>query len=297
MKLRKDPKYIYWGLTALCVVVLSVIIAAVLRDFSGFYASCKRFLGILSPVIYGIASAYILNPVMKFFERCLLKLLRGRKMSEKTARSLSRGLSVALSMLFGIAVIYGFFALLLPNLVDSIAGIVANMSEYYKTVQNWLQNLSVEHPEYSGVINTFTDKVFEGLETWFQERVLNNLQNLVVTVTSQVFVVIKGAMNVLIGVVASIYMLSSKEKFQAQAKKIIVALMKRERADRLLEVGCVEALNFDGGQTAVMTFMGNQITRIGKYDGKTSARTTTEILGIGHSELIDPSIKPTYPEL
>ena len=68
-------------------------------------------------------------------------------------------------------------------------------------------------------------------------------------------------------------------------------------ADRLLEVGCVEALNFDGGQTAVMTFMGNQITRIGKYDGKTSARTTTEILGIGHSELIDPSIKPTYPEL
>ena len=57
MKLRKDPKYIYWGLTALCVVVLSVIIATVLRDFSGFYASCKRFLGILSPVIYGIAIA------------------------------------------------------------------------------------------------------------------------------------------------------------------------------------------------------------------------------------------------
>lgn len=56
------------------------------------------------------------------------------------------------------------------------------------------------------------------------------------------------------------------------------------------EKGCSVAFNLDGGQTAVMTFMGNQITRIGKYDGgKTAARTTTEILGIGHSELIDPA--------
>ena len=67
-------------------------------------------------------------------------------------------------------------------------------------------------------------------------------------------------------------------------------------ADKMLELGCTQALNFDGGQTAVMSFMGNQITRIGQYDGKTNARTTTEILGVGRSDLIDPTIKPTYPD-
>lgn len=66
-------------------------------------------------------------------------------------------------------------------------------------------------------------------------------------------------------------------------------------ADKMLAAGCKEALNFDGGQTAVMAFMGNQISRIGQYDGKTSARTTTEIIGVGRSELIDPTIKPNYP--
>ena len=61
-------------------------------------------------------------------------------------------------------------------------------------------------------------------------------------------------------------------------------------ADHMLEAGCMEALNLDGGQTAVMAFMGKQITRIGKYSGgKTSPRTTTEIIGIGHSDLIDPT--------
>ena len=69
-------------------------------------------------------------------------------------------------------------------------------------------------------------------------------------------------------------------------------------AQHMFDAGCKEALNLDGGQTAVMTFMGNQISRIGKYDGgKTSARTTTEIIGVGRSNLIDPTVKPSYPVL
>ena len=68
--------------------------------------------------------------------------------------------------------------------------------------------------------------------------------------------------------------------------------------NHMLKAGCTQALNLDGGQTAVMTFMGNQITRIGKYNGgRTSARTTTEIIGVGRSDLIDPTLKPGYPEL
>jgi len=39
--------------------------------------------------------------------------------------------------------------------------------------------------------------------------------------------------------------------------------------------------------------MGNQISRIGPYSGHgTNARPTTEIMGIGRSELIDPTIEP-----
>ena len=50
--------------------------------------------------------------------------------------------------------------------------------------------------------------------------------------------------------------------------------------------GCVECCNLDGGQTAVVIFMGKQLNRIGKYDGKTNARPTCEILGIGVSEQV-----------
>jgi len=85
---------------------------------------------------------------------------------------------------------------------------------------------------------------------------------------------------------------------EGRIKNVSVGVTIRFLAEHMLEAGCREALNLDGGQTAVMTFMGNQISRIGKYDGgKTSARQTTEIIGIGRSDLIDPTVKPSYPEL
>ncbi|HPJ01877.1 MAG TPA: phosphodiester glycosidase family protein [Candidatus Limiplasma sp.] len=52
--------------------------------------------------------------------------------------------------------------------------------------------------------------------------------------------------------------------------------------------GCQVAFNLDGGQTAVILFMGRQLNTIGAYDGQTSARRTTEILGIGTSASVPP---------
>lgn len=85
---------------------------------------------------------------------------------------------------------------------------------------------------------------------------------------------------------------------EGRIRNVSVGVTIQFLADHMLAAGCTQALNLDGGQTAVMTFMGNQISRIGKYSGgRTSARTTTEIIGVGRSELIDPTIKPSYPEL
>ena len=52
--------------------------------------------------------------------------------------------------------------------------------------------------------------------------------------------------------------------------------------------GCQVAFNLDGGQTAVMLFMGQQMNKIGVYNGKYCARPTSEVLGIGHSDQVPP---------
>ncbi len=51
--------------------------------------------------------------------------------------------------------------------------------------------------------------------------------------------------------------------------------------------GCQVAINLDGGQTAVMIFMGKQLNKIGSYDGgKTNSRPTSEVLAFGTSEQV-----------
>lgn len=51
--------------------------------------------------------------------------------------------------------------------------------------------------------------------------------------------------------------------------------------------GCQVAFNMDGGQTAVMVFMGKQLNQIGAYDGgKINSRPTSEVLGFGTSEQV-----------
>ena len=81
---------------------------------------------------------------------------------------------------------------------------------------------------------------------------------------------------------------------EGRMKKISVGVNIDWLADRMLEAGAQEALNLDGGQTALMTFMGTRITRIGRYaGGRTTPRETTEIMGIGYSSQIDPNGKLT----
>jgi hypothetical protein len=58
-------------------------------------------------------------------------------------------------------------------------------------------------------------------------------------------------------------------------------------AEKLLEKGCRTGFNLDGGQTATMVFMGEQIIHVGQTSGaNASARRAAEILGIGTSEQV-----------
>ena len=79
---------------------------------------------------------------------------------------------------------------------------------------------------------------------------------------------------------------------EGRMQKISIGVSISWLAEHMQAAGCVNALNFDGGQTALMTFMGKRITRIGRYaGGRTTPRETTEIMGIGHSDQIEPEWK------
>ena len=64
-------------------------------------------------------------------------------------------------------------------------------------------------------------------------------------------------------------------------------------AEKLLEKGCTEAFNLDGGQTACIVFMGHQLCKMKNGRGNLASRRTNEILGVGTSGLL-PALKDPW---
>ena len=57
-------------------------------------------------------------------------------------------------------------------------------------------------------------------------------------------------------------------------------------AEKLLEKGCSVGFNLDGGQTSSIVFMGHQLCKMTDQRKNTSSRRTSDILGVGTSDLL-----------
>ena len=64
-------------------------------------------------------------------------------------------------------------------------------------------------------------------------------------------------------------------------------------AEKLKDKGCTLGFNLDGGETACIVFMGHQLCRLKDRKKPLSSRRTSDILGVGTSELL-PAVKDPW---
>lgn len=237
MKRIRNNQYFHLGLMLLTVISVSILLLAVVLNFSSFMAVIKTILGAFSPVISGAVFAYLLNPLMNFCDRRLYPWLLRRKMDKQKAYRLSRVLSMIFALLFAVVLVYEFFSMLLPQLYESIVGIINNMSTYYSDAEKWVLGFLADNPALSSQVDKLLEQFYQFLEGWINPDLLSNINSIFASLTSSVLSVVRGILNLLIGVVAAVYILWLRDRFLAQTKKIAVALMPQQRADRFFELG------------------------------------------------------------
>ena len=75
--------YMAIALTAFLVITLSIIFFFLIYRYNGFAAGWRKLTVILRPIIIGIVIAYLINPIMMFFEKYLLRWIEP-KIQKKT---------------------------------------------------------------------------------------------------------------------------------------------------------------------------------------------------------------------
>ena len=237
MKRFKENKYFHFGAMLLGVVTISILLLAVVLNLEAFGGILKTVGDVLSPLVIGLVLAYLLNPLMKFMDRRLLPFLRKRNMKENRAKKLSRGVSLVFALLvFGILV-YEFCALLLPQLYESIMGIVNNFSTYYGSVTRWVMRFLADNPDIQDYAADLMNNLYNLLVNFVTNSLLPNIETIVTSLTSSVMSVVGAALDLLIGLCAAVYMLASRDTFLAQSKKLVAALFKEKTADHILDLG------------------------------------------------------------
>lgn len=232
--MHRNEKYIKWGVTAFIVVVCSVAFGVIFTNLTGFYDMILEFLSIISSLLYGCVFAYLMSPVMDFSSRLYRKLWNKTKWKEERKDTLSRACGLVTAIVVLLASIYAFIALIGPTLVNSLSDLLRQerLDNYVNTVLAWV------HDTFAGTpVDKWFSENLEGIIDLVAGWLKNvNFAQLFFNVTSSVYSVIAVVFNFFLGIVAAAYILIYKKQLCAQLKKLVVALFRPQRADRILEV-------------------------------------------------------------
>ena len=237
MKRIRENKYFNLGMLLLVVASISILLLAVVLNLDKIGKLLSTVWNAFSPIVIGGVLAYLLNPLMNFLDRRLYPFLCKRKMKEEKARKLSRVASLLFALLVFAILVYEFFALLLPQLYESIIGIVNNFSNYYAVAEKWVMSFLEGDAVLQTWANDMMDRLFVFLENWVESGLVPSLEKILSGLTSSVVSVVGGALDLIIGLCAAVYMLWSRDLFLAQSKKLVAALCKAPVADHILTLG------------------------------------------------------------
>ena len=253
MKFHIDNKFFHWGLTAFLVIAASISFYYLVFHSSNISAGFQRIMGILMPVVFGLAIAYLLAPVLNFLEqKALFPLCRkcGIKESPRQ-RSLVRGVGILVTCFLFVAMIYAVIAMTVSQVVPSVQGVILNFDSYTNNVISWINQTLEDNPEFGDYATKTIDRFSNQLEVWLNE-ILPNTASLIMTVSLSVINVLDVMKDFAVGFIISVYVLASKERFAGQAKKICYAIFRRDTANVVIR-------NFRFTHRTFIGFLGGKI--------------------------------------
>ena len=231
---KLDKKYLKVSLYAFAVIALAIILDKALGNFpdvanevSSVYNAVVK---ILAPFLYGFLFAFVINPMVSYFERTKLF---GRI---KNFSSLKRNLSILISYLIVLGCIVWIMAYFIPELVYNVKNLASNMSGYIavfeKTMQDSFKKIDFIDSEYIiSIVNDFSEPSMRAVKDFASRLPEIGMRRIMdSTVAAATFII-----NLFMGIIISIYMLSGKETFQVKIKKVLYALLSQKKADSIVK--------------------------------------------------------------
>lgn len=234
MKEKFENKYIAWGVTLFSVFSALILLFFAIYRWDCIFGFIQTLFTIMMPFIYGVAIAYIMNPIVKFFENKLFnKLLKKIKNKKKKDRKkLLRVLSLCTSTIIFFGLLITSVSFLIPELLKSVEMLILNINTYLSNSKELLIKLFGGSDAVIEFINDNYGRFSEFMNESFNQGLFDNMMT---TISNSIFGTLKFLYNLIIGYIIAIYILFDKEKFKAQSKKLLYTIFSYDKVNIILE--------------------------------------------------------------
>ncbi|NBK98144.1 MAG: AI-2E family transporter [Erysipelotrichia bacterium] len=203
------------------ISAFTLILYVLLTNFSVISNLWGKITSMLFPFIIGFALAFLLDPIVMFFEKRVFANWHCKGKGKRT-------LSMLLSLVIAIAVVAFLFYLIVPAVIGSVSDLVSHNEIYITRFTKFITDVFEDYHLDTTKINEIVGKSSDFL-TYFADMFTSTLP----TIVSTSYGIIKALLNILIGVAAAMYLLLDKEVFISNVKKINFAILPKPVATYL----------------------------------------------------------------
>lgn len=236
--------------TLMGLITFAVVLAAAVHNLTAIRDGAVRLIGVLSPLLYGLALAFILNIPMSALERRVL-WPRG-KYAPRLRKALKRPLAMLLSALIALAVVSALSSIVLPRLIGAVTSIFAQLPGWVEMARGRLQRFEADVPALVGWIDAF--KVdWAGMQADTVNFLRRGLGPTLGSVASMASSVLGTATSGMIALIFALGVLAIKEQLAEQVKRTLRAFVRPAQSERTFEIFGLAGRVFTGFITGQLT--------------------------------------------
>lgn len=227
--MKRKNRYMGLGLTVFCTVSAILLFYDTLFGRRVLLSIWSQFLSAIQPILYGAFMAYLLAPVVNFFEGALTGAPAGRTRDPKHfSHAAVRAVSILLTWAVICVLVYLLASVLLPELYKSILQLVSNVENYYNTISGWVEHLLESNPAAENWVAAQMDNYYTDITDWLKNDLMPQAQTVMLAAAGGVMSLLGFLKNLLVGIIVSVYLLATKERCTAHARKMVYSLFSRE---------------------------------------------------------------------
>lgn len=226
----------------LLLITYAILLYTILNNLKHLGNAISYILSGFSALLTGIAFAFVLNLLMKFFEEKFLD-----KVMKNKSHKLKRATSMILTYLSAIVILFIIIMVIIPKLSESIISLTNNIPAYMENLGIYLEqvadNLGIKDTLWAKFTDNF-DTLFSNISKYL-DFAFSGIINFTVNITNGIF-------STIIGIVFSVYMLADKEHLIISLKKCVYCFLDEKIAEKICNV-------FTDANKIFSSFVGGQI--------------------------------------